>query len=124
MSSRARSTSGIPALHIGSDLNQIIGVAVGGHDPRQLAHQTLMFSRCYAGRTRLTDGKHIDGGKVSLLREPPRKLNMTIRQGAHGVGNRLVWIVAFHENGVKTGNASLSFPTSRPLEQAREQRKY
>ena len=98
----AASVTRVGAALVGADRDQVGLLAVGGH---QLAHLVAGRARPRASTTsptrRETDGEHVDRRVVAGVRELAREHDVAVEDRPHGVGDRLVHVVAVDEHGVE-----------------------
>ena len=67
--------------------------------------------------------QNVDWRVVALRRKLPRENDVAVQDGAHGVADGLVEIVAFHQHGEEAGDRSFA-KISRPLQHLRQQIEY
>ena len=100
----ASSTTGSVPVLVGADRDQVLLVAVGGH---QLAQ--LRAGAAHLGRDDLADQaryrlEHVDRRVVAGVRQVARQHDVAVEDRADGVGDRLVHVVAVDEHGVEAGD--------------------
>ena len=96
----------IGALLIGADTNQVFRANVGSH--QQAKRLSLLHMR-FGGDTRHQTAQtleHGDGRVVTPHGQVSVKNHMPVEQRPHRIGDRVLLIVAFHQNRVKGSNAA------------------
>src|ERR1035441_8461181 len=96
----------IGARHVGAELDQILGIVVGGEGGANFA-RGLLLRRRGDGVGQTADGvQDIDGRIVALRAELAGKDEVAVEDGADGIADGLVEIVAFHQDGEETGDGA------------------
>ena len=96
----------IGARDVGAELDQVLGVAVGGERAANLA-RGLFLRGGGDGAGETADGvEDVDGRVVALGAELAREDDVAVEDAAHGVADGLVEIVAFHQDGEETGDGA------------------
>ena len=110
---------------VGADADEILAVAHRRHPVAHPARLQAVLDRRDVGHRPADAGQDVDRRDSDCAR--PRSRDSTMwpsRMRAHGVGDRLVGVVAFDEHGVEAGDAALAADVAGALEQARQQREH
>ena len=110
----------IRSLCVGSDINNILSLLVDRHPLLDLAGPKSMLCRGDCGHDSGSARKNVNCWKMILLRELPRKDNVSIQNRACGICDGLIHVIAIDKHRIKTGNTLPIRASSCTLKQARK----
>ena len=97
----------VGSRHVSTELNQVFGLAIGRQRLSDFAHVFLLLL-CGDLRLKAADRiEHLNCGIVAGSAELPGKDYVAVENGAHGVANGFVKIVALYQNGKEAGDGAL-----------------
>src|ERR1035437_8131523 len=96
----------IGARDVGAELDQVLGIAVGGERAANFARGLLLRGGGDSVGETAYGVKDIDGRVVALGAELAGKEEVAVEDAADGIAHGLVEIVAYHQDGEETGDRS------------------
>ena len=94
----------ITARGISTDAAQIAVTLEAGEQLLKLAHSRIVVLIDQRGHRTADRGFYINGRIVTRFAQPTRQHNVAVENGARGVGDRVLLIVAFGQDGLEGGD--------------------
>ena len=111
----------VGALGVRTKTDEVTVLLVGRQDPAELLRHLRMGFRHDLVHGTADGGAHVDGRILTALGDPARQHDVTIKNGARGIRDRVLLVIAFGEYGVEGGDGAAAVgPVAGALDQLRQ----